>query len=149
MIGFRSATAADLPAIVALLADDELGGGRETPGPPLPGAYLAGFQAMVAQGGRIILATGSTDIVGCLQLDILHGVSQLGMTRAQVEGVRIASTRRGTGLGSLLLAEAIRLAKAAGATSMQLTTNRARTDAQRFYENLGFKQSHAGFKLTL
>ena len=149
MIRFRDATEADLDAIVAMLADDALGGGREDPGPPLPVAYLTGFRAMVGQGGRIILAVAGDEIVGCLQLDILHGVSQLGMIRAQVEGVRIASGRRGSGLGGLLLGEAIRLARVDGARSMQLTTNLAREDAQRFYKKLGFKQSHAGFKLVL
>lgn len=149
MIGFRGATEADLAAIVALLADDRLGRGREDVGLPLLPAYLIGFRAMVAQGGQIVLAVDGQEIVGCLQIDILHGVSQRGMARAQVEGVRIVAARRGTGLGSLLLAEAIRLARAAGAGSMQLTTNLARADAQRFYKNLGFIQSHAGFKLAL
>ena len=149
MIGFRDATEADLPAIVALLVDDEFGGGREEVGPPLPEQYVVGFRAMLAQGGRVILAVDGPEIVGCLQLNLLHGVSQRGMTRAQVEGVRIGSNRRGTGIGRVLFDEAARQARAAGAQTMQLTTNLARDDAQRFYRTLGFTQSHAGFKLTL
>ncbi len=149
LISFRDATEADLPAIVAMLADDALGGSREDPGPPLPQAYVDGFRAMTARGGCVILALDDDAPVGCLQLDILPGVSQLGMTRAQVEGVRIASARRGTGLGQLLMQEAIRRATDAGARSMQLTTNLSRTAAQRFYTKLGFTQSHAGFKLDL
>lgn len=146
---FRDATEADLPAIVALLADDVLGGAREQPGPPLPAAYITGFRAMMAGNGRIILALDAGEIVACLQLDILPGVSQLGMVRAQVEGVRVASAHRGRGLGALLMDEAMNRARAAGARSMQLTTNLARIDAQRFYKALGFQQTHAGLKKEL
>ena len=104
---------------------------------------------MTAQGGRIILAQDGAVTVGCLQLNVIHGVSQHGLTRAQVEGVRVASTHRGRAIGAALMQEAIRRARAAGARSMQLTTNLARTDAQRFYKRLGFTQSHAGLKLSL
>ena len=143
---FRKAAEADLPAIVALLADDALGGSREQPGLPLPPEYAAGFRAMTAQGGIVLLADQEGAIVGCLQLDILHGVSQRGLVRAQVEGVRVASHCRGQGIGAALMQEAVRRAEALGAGSMQLTTNAARHDAQRFYARLGFVQSHVGFK---
>ena len=132
-----------------MLADDKIGTGREDLGPPLPSAYLDGFRAMLAQGGVIVLAIADGETVGCLQLNLLHGVSQLGMTRAQVEGVRVLGMQRGRGVGGLLMQEAIRRARAAGARSMQLTTNLARTDAQRFYQRLGFTLSHAGLKLSL
>ena len=104
---------------------------------------------MTRRGGVIILAILHDEPIACLQLDILPGVSQRGMNRAQVEGVRVASTHRGTGLGTRLIDEAIAQARTAGAQSVQLTTNLARTDAQRFYRRLGFTQSHAGFKLDL
>ena len=146
---FRDAVEADLAAIVALLADDELGGGREKVGLPLPDAYTVGFRRMVAQGGRIILMLDGDVVIGCLQLDVLYGVSTLGMARAQVEGVRVARNRRGGGLGALLLQKAIREAKEAGCGVVQLTTNLSRTDAQRFYRGLGFVQSHAGMKLVI
>ena len=149
MVTFRDAAAADLPAVVALLADDDLGAGREDLGPPLPPAYGAGFAAMTARGGRIILAIEDATIVGCLQLDLLPGVSQRGMTRAQVEGVRVARHRRGAGVGAALMHEAVGRAREAGARSMQLTTNLSRTGAQRFYERLGFLRTHAGMKLGL
>ena len=153
MIGFRDATAADLPVIVALLADDALGRSRENPATPLPDCYRRGFEAMLDQGGVIILALdGDADgapVVGCLQLNLLHGVSQRGQCRAQVEGVRVASSRRGTGAGTALMAEAIRRAREAGAGLMQLTTNLSRADARRFYERLGFQHTHAGMKRTL
>ena len=149
MIQFRDATEADLPAIVALLADDELGSGRDDPGPPLRDAYATGFRRMVAQDGRIILMLDGDAAIGCLQFNVIHGVSSGGMARAQVEGVRVARHRRGGGLGVRLMGEAIREARAAGCGMVQLTTNLSRTDAQRFYKGLGFIQSHAGMKLVL
>ena len=146
---FRDATEADLPAIVVMLADDALGAAREDLGPPLPPAYAAGFRAMVVQGGRIILAVDAGEIIGCLQLNLLPGVALRGLLRAEMESVRVAAARRGGGVGAMLMQEAICQAREAGAGLMQLTTNLARTDAQRFYERLGFVRSHAGMKLSL
>ena len=94
---FRDAVEADLPIIVHLLADDRFGAGREQDVSPLPPSYLAGFRKMQAQGGRVILVEQDGDIVGCLQFNIVHGVSQQGQSRTQVEGVRVASSRRGAG----------------------------------------------------
>lgn len=146
---FRLATLADLPAIVRMLADDRFGAGRERHEHPLPLAYAAGFTAMSAQGGRIVLAELDGAVIGCLQLNVIHGVSQLGQARAQVEAVRIASTHRGRGIGAALLRHTLGLAEVEGCSVMQLTTNAARTDAQRFYERLGFTPSHIGMKLSL
>lgn len=146
---FREATEADVPAIVILLADDTLGARREDNGSTLSDAYLQGFRRMMQGQGRIILAQHGPAVIACFQLDILHGVSQRGLARAQVEGVRVASARRGAGVGAALMAEAIRRARDAGCGVVQLTTNLARTEAQRFYRRLGFKQSHAGLKLDL
>ena len=108
MIRFRDAAEADLAGVVALLADDELGGKREDPGPPLPGAYTAGFRKMTAQGGRILLIVDGDLIVGCLQMHVLYGVSTRSMARAQVEGVRVAGARRGERLGTQLMQPAAR-----------------------------------------
>ena len=149
MIAFRDATEADLPAVVRLLADDRLGAGRERNEPPLPDSYARGFRAMLAQGGRLILAEQGGAVVGCLQLNVIHGVSQQGRSRAQVEGVRVDSTRRGGGIGAALMRFAMAEARAAGCGLMQLATNSSRTDAQRFYAQLGFTHSHAGMKLPL
>lgn len=149
MIAFRDATEADLAVVVSLLADDAMGRVREDAGPPLPDAYGAGFRAMVAQGGRIILMVDGLDVVACAQLHILHGLSTKGMPRAQVEAVRVVGTRRGEGLGGLLLRQVIAEAQAAGCGVVQLTTHRSRMDAQRFYRVLGFVESHAGMKLAL
>ncbi len=146
---FRLATPTDLPAIVRMLADDPFGAGRERDEDPLPPAYAAGFAAMSAQGGRIVVAELDGAVVGCLQLTVIHGVAQLGLTRAQVEAVRVASTHRGRGIGAALMRHTIALAMEEGCALMQLTTNAARADARRFYERLGFASSHVGMKLSL
>ena len=146
---YRDATEADLPAIVRLLADDRFGARREQDVSPLPPSYLAGFRAMVAQDGRVILAVQDGAIVGCLQLNILHGVSQQGASRAQVEGVRVDSTRRGSGIGTALMRHVMAETRLAGCAVLQLTTNRERTQAQDFYARLGFIHSHAGMKISL
>ena len=104
---------------------------------------------MLAQGGRLILAVEDGAVVGCLQFNVIHGVSQGGQSRAQVEGVRVDSARRGGGIGAALMRYAMAEARAAGCGVMQLTTNRERTEAQRFYERLGFVHSHAGMKAAL
>ena len=149
MITFRDAVEADLPAVVRLLADDQFGQGRERDEAPLPDSYARGFRAMLAQGGRLILAMKDGAVVGCLQYNVIHGVSLGGRSRAQVEGVRVDSARRGDGIGAALMRHAMAEARAAGCGMMQLTTNRDRAEAQRFYARLGFTHSHAGMKLAL
>ncbi len=146
-VAFREAEEADIEAIVALLADDDRGRRRESPGDP---AYLAAFRAMRATGcDRQIVATLDGAVVGCLQLTLTPGLSHRGATRATVEAVRVASPLRGRGIGAALMRHAIALARENGARMMQLTSNAGRTDAHRFYENLGFARSHTGFKLDL
>lgn len=146
---YRDAAEADLPRIVRLLADDRFGAGRERDVSPLPPSYLAGFRAMQAQGGRIILAVQDGTVVGCLQLNVIHGVSQQGQSRAQVEGVRVDSTRRGGGIGAALMRHAMQEARAAGCAILQLTTRTDRPEAHAFYVRLGFVHSHAGMKADL
>jgi len=147
MTRFREATAGDLDAIAALLADDGLGKGREAPGDPV---YAEAFARMSAQPGNICLvAEDAGAIVGCLQLTVIHGLSRKGASRAQIEGVRVAAGRRGTGLGQALVREAIARARDAGCGLVQLTTDMRREDAHRFYEALGFRGTHLGMKLEL
>ena len=146
---YRDATESDLPAIVHMLADDRFGGGRERDVSPLPPSYLAGFRAMQAQGGRIILAVQDGAVAGCMQFNVIHGVSQQGQSRAQVEGVRVDSARRGGGIGAAMMRHAMAEARAAGCAVLQLTTNRDRAEAQAFYARLGFVHSHAGMKIAL
>ncbi len=149
MITFRDAVEADLPAVVRLLADDRFGDERERNETPLPDSYARGFRAMLAQGGRLILAEQDGAVVGCLQFNVIHSVSHQGQSRAQVEGVRVDSARRGGGIGTALMRHAMAEARATGCGVMQLTTNRDRVEAQKFYMQLGFTHSHAGMNTVL
>ncbi|CAH0246366.1 GNAT family N-acetyltransferase [Roseomonas sp. CECT 9278] len=144
---FRAATAGDVPAIVALLADDVLGARREAPGDP---AYAQAFAAIAADANQL-LAVADVDgrVVGCLQLTFTPGLSHRGAWRGQVESVRIAADQRGTGLGRRFLEWAIEHCRARGCRMVQLTTDKSRADARRFYESLGFTASHEGMKLAL
>jgi GNAT superfamily N-acetyltransferase len=147
---FRPATAADLPAVVALLADDMLGSAREELTDPLHRDYLDAFAAIEAAANEmLVVADMAGRVVGCLQLTFLPGISHHGAWRGQIEGVRVAGDLRGQGVGRQLLQWTIEQCRAKGCRSVQLTTNKARTDAQRFYGTLGFKPSHVGMKLEL
>lgn len=149
-LSFRRATEADLPAIVAMLADDGLGTGREDASLPLAPAYLAAFAAIAADTNQF-LAVAELDgaVVGTLQLSFIPGLSHKGAWRGQIESVRVASSQRGTGLGQRIFAWAIAECRARGCRLVQLTTDKSRDDAHRFYARLGFVASHEGFKLKL
>ena len=144
---FRRAVASDIEAIVALLADDVLGAAREKPGDP---AYAAAFAAVEADPNQL-LAVVERDgrVVGCLQLTFMPGLSHRGAWRGQIESVRIAASERGGGLGRRVFGWAIAECRARGCRMVQLTTDKSRTDARRFYESLGFVASHEGMKLAL
>ena len=143
----RDATAKDLDAIAALLADDGLGRGREAPGDP---AYAEAFTRMQSQPGNVyMLAVLGDQVVACLQYTVIHGLSRSGMSRAQIEGVRVHADHRGKGLGETMMRAAIERAKVDRCGLVQLTTDRSRQDAHRFYERLGFVSSHHGMKLAL
>lgn len=146
----RRARRDDLPTLVALYADDPLGATRERSISPLPAAYLDAF-AEIDRDPNQFLAVFEDDgrIVGSLQLTIFPSLTRLGAKRAQVESVRVAREARGRGLGRRMLEWAIREARRSGATLVQLTTDKSRGDARRFYEGLGFVASHEGMKLAL
>ncbi|MCQ0970762.1 GNAT family N-acetyltransferase [Paracoccus sp. TK19116] len=147
-IRFRAAKRDDVPAIIAMLADDELGRGRETADDMTP--YLAAFDAMEAEGGNcIIVADEKGVVVGCYQLTFITGLSLRAARRALIEGVRVAASHRGRRLGEAMMADAETRAKEAGCRLIQLTTNKTRIDAHRFYDRLGFSASHIGYKKTL
>lgn len=150
-VSFREAEEADLPAIVALLADDALGAVRERAEDPLPACYCEALARMRALGGHQLLVaeTPAGEIVGCLQLMLLPGLARQGLTRAQIEAVRVARPLRGRGIGARLIEEAIARARAAGCGLVQLTSDASRGEAHRFYGRLGFVASHVGFKMTL
>lgn len=146
----RRATAADLEAIVALLADDVLGRARENPGSPLDPCYAEAFAAIERDPNQLLaVAEEGGAIVGCLQLSFIPGLSRRGLWRGQIESVRVASSRRGGGLGRKLFDWAIEECRRRGCGLVQLTTDKQRPEARRFYESLGFVASHEGMKLAL
>ncbi len=147
VVVFRDATRADVPALVDMLRDDLLGQGRETDD---PAPYLAAFDEIAANPcHQLIVGESGGRVVATCQLTILSGLSRQGARRALVEAVRVASTDRGHGIGALLMAECEARARKAGCAMIQLTTDRARAAAHRFYERLGYEASHLGMKKAL
>ncbi len=148
MIRFRPATRNDVAAVVALLADDMLGQGREARD---LAPYMAAFDAMQSEGSNqlIVGEDAAGRVIATYQLTFISGLSLKAARRAQVESVRIASDRRGEGLGHKMFADIEARARAAGCRLIQLTMNTARSDSRRFYEGLGFEASHTGFKRYL
>lgn len=147
---FRRATASDLPAIVSLLADDVLGQAREKPGSPLNPRYSEVFAAIDRDPNQLLaVAEVAGEVVGCLQISYIPGLSRLGLWRGQIESVRIASSQRGSGLGQAMFEWAIAECRRRSCGLVQLTTDKSRPDALRFYERLGFVASHEGMKLDL
>ncbi len=146
----RSATRADVVHIVSLLADDVLGATREAgQGAPVD-AYMSAFDSIDDDpNNELIVVDRGGVVVGCLQLTFIPGLSRGGMTRGQIEAVRIAGHARGAGLGRSLFEWAINRARDRGCGLVQLTTDKQRVDAHRFYESLGFVASHEGMKLSL
>ncbi len=147
----RDATERDLYSIVALLADDILGAKRESLSDPLPQEYVNAFRELTAQtGNRLIVAVDEADsVVGCLQLTFIPGIARRGAKRATIEGVRVSAEQRSGGLGKRLFEYAIEESRKADCHLVQLTTDKTRPDALRFYQRLGFKPTHEGMKLTL
>lgn len=144
----RPARREDVPTIVRLLAEDQLGATRERLEDPLPQAYWDAFERLGPENA-VYVAEVEGAVAGCLQLTFIHGLSRRGATRAQIEGVRVAGAHRGAGIGEALMRDAIERARRAGCRLVQLTTDRRRADAHRFYERLGFMPSHVGMKLAL
>ncbi|NUR10621.1 MAG: GNAT family N-acetyltransferase [Bradyrhizobium sp.] len=144
-VSIRHARRDDVPAIVAMLADDHLGRARERAEDPLPAAYYDAF-ARVARDPNLTLVVAESEgrVVGCLQLAILPGISSQGGVRGLLEDVRVASDCRSRGIGEQLVQWAIAEAKARGCNLVELLTHQTRVDAQRFYKRLGFTASHVG-----
>ncbi len=152
-IVFRTATRTDLAAIVALLADDPLGREREAAGASpaaVDARYVAAFDAIAADANQqLVVVTEGDTVVGTLQLSFIPGIARQGAWRGQIEAVRIAAQRRDAGLGQRMFEWAIARCRERGCTLVQLTTDKRRPDAHRFYEKLGFVASHEGYKLAL
>ena len=146
----RQAVAADLPAIVQLLADDPLGASRERFVSPLPQAYQRAFDAIDADPNHELrVACDGDSLVGVLQITFIPHLTHQGSWRALIEGVRVAAPWRSRGLGRTLVLDAVARARARGCRMAQLTTDKRRPDAVRFYQRLGFVASHEGMKLDL
>jgi len=149
-VTFRRATRADVVPIVRLLADDPLGAKRERCEDPLPQAYFDAFDAIDADpNNELVVACLGEEVIGVLQLTIIPGMTYTGSSRVLIEGVRVAAGNRSLGLGRTLFEWAIARARERGCRLVQLTTDKTRPDAKRFYEALGFVASHEGMKLHL
>lgn len=146
-VTFDLARREDLPAIVALLADDVLGSKRETPD---LAPYERAFAEIEADPRELLLVGRSEErVVATLQLSLLSGLSRGATRRAQIEAVRVHADLRGTGVGRRLIEHALDLARERGCGLAQLTTDHQRPEALRFYEGLGFQATHHGMKRPL
>jgi ribosomal protein S18 acetylase RimI-like enzyme len=149
-LAFRQAVVEDLPYIVDMLSDDPLGAMRERFEVPLPDSYFAAFEAINNSSlNELIVATLDDEVVGVLQLTFIPNISYQGSWRALIEGVRVSANYRGQGIGRKLFEYAINRAREEGCHMVQLTMDKRRTEANRFYQSLGFQATHEGFKLHL
>jgi GNAT superfamily N-acetyltransferase len=147
---FRRATEADVPAIVRLLADDVLGAPREATDAESSPQYLDAFRVIDADANQFLLVVDDgSGIVGTLQLTFIAGLARGGMKRGLVEAVRVASDRRGEKIGEAMFAWVLEKCRRENCGIVQLTTDKTRTDAHRFYDRLGFLPSHVGYKMKL
>jgi ribosomal protein S18 acetylase RimI-like enzyme len=149
-ISFRPAAEEDLDSIVAMLADDVLGKKRERYEQPLPESYIKAFEAIASDpNNELIVACSGKEVIGVLQITFTPYITHQGGWRATIEGVRTSASVRGRGVGTELIKWAIQRAEERGCHLVQLTTDKERPDALRFYERLGFKATHEGMKLKL
>jgi ribosomal protein S18 acetylase RimI-like enzyme len=148
-VTIRRARRDDLASIIAMLADDPLGGQRERLEDPLPQAYFNAFERVERDPNiqLVVAEDGEGTVVGCLQLCILPGLSSQGASRGLIEDVRVAKHCRSRGIGEQIVQWAVAEARARGCKLVELLTNNTRVDAQRFYERLGFTRSHVGMTI--
>jgi GNAT superfamily N-acetyltransferase len=150
LVIFRRAAPGDLEAIVALLADDPLGRERESPAVGLDPGYREAFRAIECDPNQLLaVAERDGQVIGVLQLSFIPGLTRRGMWRGQIEGVRIAAGERGGGIGRALIEWAIKRCRDRGCGLVQLTSDKRRPTAHRFYEALGLEATHEGYKLPL
>ncbi len=147
---FHEATREDIPDIVRLLSDDPLGSLRELDVAPLPGSYYSAFEAINRDpNNELVVAKSAGSVVGTLQITFIPFVTYCGSWRALIEGVRIDRRFRSRGIGRELISWAVERSKLRGCHMVQLTSDKNRPEAIRFYERLGFVASHEGLKLHL
>lgn len=144
----RVAQRRDVPEMVALLTDDMLGQGREGAADLEP-YYEAWDEIILDPNAEILILDLDGRVVGMAQLNYARGLGRKGMRRCTIEAVRVASNLRSKGLGAILIENCLDMARARGCGMVQLTTDKRRTDAHRFYQRLGFDASHEGMKLYL
>ena len=146
---FRKAKKDDVPEIVKMIANDELGKQREDYQEPLPEKYYQAFENIDSDINEelIVIENEENEVIGTLQLTFIQYLTYQGGIRAQIEAVRIREDQRGKGIGEKLFKWAINRSKEKGAHLLQLTTDKKRPEALKFYEKLGFTASHAGMKL--
>ncbi|WP_298774828.1 GNAT family N-acetyltransferase [uncultured Shewanella sp.] len=150
MLLFRQAERKDIDCLVQMLFDDPLGRLREDSQMPLNPQYLSAFEAIIKDdNNELIIVEDKGDVLGMLQLTFIPYLTHIGSWRCLIEGVRVHKAHRGKGLGTLFFEWAIERAKQRKCNMVQLTSNKSRVDALRFYESLGFQASHEGFKLSL
>lgn len=148
-MNFRKATIKDISTIVEMIADDELGKTRENFQNPLPKEYLDAFKNINADKNQelIVVENEQLEIIGTLQLSFIQYLTYQGGIRAQIEAVRIRKDKRGLGIGKKMFEWAIKRAKERKAHLLQLTSDKKRPKAIKFYEDLGFKATHEGMKI--
>jgi GNAT superfamily N-acetyltransferase len=146
---FRKATENDLSTIVEMIADDDLGKTRENFQIPLPAEYIRAFECIIADQNQelIVVENENGEIIGTLQLSFIQYLTYRGGIRAQIEAVRIRKDQSGHGIGKAMFSWAINRAKERKAHLLQLTTDKKRPEAIKFYEGLGFKATHEGMKI--
>ena len=146
----RKARIADLPHIIELLLEDELGSARESKSAAVHENYIEAFYKIDSDPNQYLMALENGDeIIGTCHLSLMPSLTFIGSTRMQIEAVRVANKYRGQKIGSWMLDQAISYAKAMDVSIIQLTTNKKRPKAKHFYEKLGFEASHEGMKLYL
>lgn len=145
----REARRDDVPRIIEMLADDEIARGREDLSGDMA-AYHAAFDTIAEDPNNTLYVWDHEGTaMGCLQLTFIPGMSYHGSWIAKVEGVRVDRSLRGLGIGEQMIDAIVAKSRARGCKQLQLTTNKQRIDAQRFYSRLGFEASHEGMKLEL
>lgn len=146
----RDAREDDIPAIIALCRDGAILPDRYGPLDLNDPGYLEGFRAIAAdRNNRLVIMEDKGEVIATLQITIVPGLADVGRPRGMLENVHVRASRRGKGIGGMLVAWAVEECRKANCHTVQLTSHKLRTDAHRFYKRLGFETSHEGFKLTL
>ena len=149
-LSFREAAFGDLPALIALFADDSMGGHGDTTDIAARSAYESAFAAIAnSPNDQLFVGVANGEVVATAQVTFITSLTGRGSTRMLIEAVQTRADMRGKGIGARLMGHCLEAARKRNAASVQLTSNSQRLDAHRFYEKLGFEKSHAGFKLKL